>query len=58
MAGLETIPSLMAASVEGHNQKVQILPDRGANINAPGGFCGSALQAASAEGHCSASPAR
>jgi len=42
---------LSAASAEGHDQIVQQLLDKGANVNAQGGYYGSALQAASAKGH-------
>ena len=42
---------LQAASYRGDDQVVQMLLDRGANVNAQGGEYGNALQAASSEGH-------
>jgi len=39
------------ASRQGHDKAVQILVDRGANVNARGGEYGNALQAASSGGH-------
>jgi hypothetical protein len=42
---------LVIASLFGHNTVVQLLLDRGADVNAQGGEYGNALQAASAEGH-------
>ncbi|KAF7510671.1 hypothetical protein GJ744_006037 [Endocarpon pusillum] len=41
----------MAASAEGHEQIVRLLIEKGANVNAQGGRCGSALQAASLHGY-------
>lgn len=45
--------ALQAASQGGHEKIVQMLLEKGANVNAPGGQCGigTALQAASQEGH-------
>lgn len=42
---------LLAASSEVQEKLVQMLLDKGANINARGGKYGNALQAASSEGH-------
>ena len=43
--------TLHAASAGGHNKVVQILLDKGANVNAQEGEYGNALQAASTGGH-------
>jgi ankyrin repeat protein len=43
--------ALQAASYNGHDQAVQRLLEKGADVNAQGGRYGNALQAASAEGH-------
>jgi len=43
--------ALYWASELSHDKIVQMLLDRGADVNAQGGYYGSALQAASAEGH-------
>ncbi|KAK4220982.1 ankyrin repeat-containing domain protein, partial [Podospora fimiseda] len=43
--------ALQAASSEGHQEIVKLLLDKGADVNAQGGFYGNALQAASSEGH-------
>ena len=43
--------ALQAASSRGHDQVVQMLLDRGANVKAPGGVYGNTLQAASMIGH-------
>jgi ankyrin repeat protein len=43
--------ALYWASELGHDKILQMLVDRGADINAQGGYYGSALQAASAQGH-------
>jgi nucleoside-triphosphatase THEP1 len=42
---------IIIATIFGHNTVVQLLLDRGADVNAQGGEYGNALQAASAEGH-------
>ena len=42
---------LLIAAEEGHDQPIQLLLDQGADINAQGGYCGNALQAASVGGH-------
>jgi ankyrin repeat protein len=42
---------LQAAAQEGHTEIVGILLDKGADVNAAGGFYGSSLQAAVQEGH-------
>ncbi|KAF7983634.1 hypothetical protein HWV62_20572 [Athelia sp. TMB] len=42
---------LLIASSEGHLDIVNVLLEKGADIDVKGGFCASALQAASAEGH-------
>jgi hypothetical protein len=39
------------ASLQGHTQIVKLLLDKGADVNAQGGYMGNALQAASGEGH-------
>jgi ankyrin repeat protein len=41
----------MAASAGGHDQIVQLLLDKGADINTQGGYFGNALREASARGH-------
>ena len=43
--------TLHAASLGGHKKIVQVLLDKGADVNAQGGVYGNALQAASSEGH-------
>ena len=43
--------ALQAASNEGHKEIVQLLLERGADVNAKGGLYGNALQAASSNGH-------
>ncbi|KAH9225077.1 hypothetical protein K456DRAFT_1812498, partial [Colletotrichum gloeosporioides 23] len=43
--------ALQAASEEGHDNIVQMLLDKGADVNAHGGDYGNALQAASSGGH-------
>ena len=43
--------ALQAASSGGHNKVVQMLLDKGADVNAAGGEYGYALQAASKGGH-------
>jgi len=43
--------SLLNASAGGHDTVVQILLDKGADINAEGGYYGNALRAASARGY-------
>ncbi|KAJ7235793.1 ankyrin repeat-containing domain protein [Mycena rebaudengoi] len=45
------IPEIIAASYYGHMTIVCILLEKGANINAAGGFHGSSLQAAASGGH-------
>ena len=42
--------TLDAASLGGHEKIVQLLLDKGAEVNAQGGFYGNALQAASVKG--------
>jgi hypothetical protein len=42
---------LQAASFEGHEKVVELLLDRGADVNAQGGYYGNALQAALVRGH-------
>ena len=42
---------LQAASAEGHNDIVELLLNKGANVNAQGGFQGNALSAASTGSH-------
>ena len=42
---------LHAASLGGHEKIVQMLLDKGADVNAQGEFLGNALQVASSEGH-------
>ena len=42
---------MQAASIQGHNKIVQILLERGADVNAQGGEYGNALQAALVKGH-------
>ena len=53
--GHEQVVSLLldggAASIEGHEQVVSLLLERGADVNAQGGECSNALQAASDGGH-------
>lgn len=41
----------MWAALNGHDEVVQILVERGADINAQGGLYGNALQAAYSGGH-------
>ncbi|KFY31884.1 hypothetical protein V493_00710 [Pseudogymnoascus sp. VKM F-4281 (FW-2241)] len=43
--------ALQAASVEGHDRFVELLPSAGADVNAQGGYYSNALRAALAEGH-------
>ncbi|KAJ7019718.1 ankyrin repeat-containing domain protein [Mycena alexandri] len=44
-------PEIIVASNYGHFQMTQLLIEHGANVNAQGGYFGSALQAASVRGH-------
>jgi hypothetical protein len=46
-----TASALQAAASRGYDKTVELLLDRGADINAEGGFYGTALQAASGESH-------
>ncbi|SLM38546.1 vegetative incompatibility protein het-e-1 [Lasallia pustulata] len=43
--------ALQAASLTDHDQVVQMLLDKGADVNAQGGMYGNALQAASSRDH-------
>jgi ankyrin repeat protein len=43
--------SLLVAAEKGHKQVVKLLLDKGANVNAQGGYYGNTLQAASKGGH-------
>lgn len=43
--------ALQAASLGGHDQVMQMLLDKGADINVQGGRYGNALQTASSEGY-------
>ncbi|PKK42316.1 hypothetical protein CI102_12421, partial [Trichoderma harzianum] len=43
--------ALQAAAQQGHDKIVQMLLDKGANVNAQGGEYGNALEAALFEGH-------
>ena len=43
--------ALQAASCDGHEAVVQLLLNKGADVNAQGGVYGNALQAASRRGH-------
>ena len=43
--------ALHVASAPGHDRVVELLPGKGADVNAQGGRYGTALQAASARGH-------
>ncbi|KAL8765444.1 MAG: hypothetical protein Q9209_007471 [Squamulea sp. 1 TL-2023] len=43
--------TLTAASLGGHDKVVRLLLDKGADVNAYGGYFGTALQTASARGH-------
>ena len=49
--GIKYGTTLHAASLEGHQEVVKILLDKGADVNTQGGFYGDALQAASKGGH-------
>ena len=42
---------LYAASFEGHDEIIELLLSKGADVNAQGGKYGNALQAASSRGH-------
>jgi ankyrin repeat protein len=44
-------PEIIVASYYGHLQMVELLVEKGADVNATGGSYGSALQAAAARGH-------
>ncbi|KAJ7694894.1 ankyrin repeat-containing domain protein, partial [Mycena rosella] len=46
-----TNQEIIVASYYGHMKIVHILLEKGANVNAAGGRCGSSLQAAAARGH-------
>ncbi len=48
---VQVMDALQAASYRGHDQVMQMLLDKGADINAQGGEYGNALQAASYGGH-------
>ncbi len=43
--------TLEIASLHGHKQIIELLLEKGADVNAQGGCCGNALQAASFKGH-------
>ena len=49
--GSNTYTFLLIAAEEGHDQLIQLLLDRGADVNAQGGKYGNALQAVSYRGH-------
>jgi hypothetical protein len=48
---INVLDMILATSYRGFDMVVQMLLDRGVDVNAQGGFYGNALQAASARGH-------